>query len=119
MPCIGSSALSSLAEAGKSVHDGVIRSGLLQGLSAEVSVATNSRNGNKGGKAMREKITRIVSDWSGEPIPEKEAWQLSLRAPDGRTGLFVADLTEQEANELKARGGEQQRRRGRAPKGAA
>jgi hypothetical protein len=68
----------------------------------------------------RKTITVTTSDWSGKEIPdEKEAWQLTLRSGDGRKRLWIADLTDAEANELKERGGREQTRRGRKPKGSA
>lgn len=66
---------------------------------------------------MKETITRVRSDWSGEEITdEKEAWTLTLRSGDGRKRMWIADLTDDEANELKARGGREQARRGRRPR---
>jgi hypothetical protein len=66
---------------------------------------------------MRETITRVRSDWSGEVIAdEKEAVRLTLTPGDGRKRPFVADLTEAEAKELMARGGKEVPRRGRKPK---
>jgi hypothetical protein len=65
----------------------------------------------------RKTITVTTSDWSGKEIPdEKEAWQLTLTSGDGRKALWTADLTEAEANELKARDGREQKRRGRKPR---
>jgi hypothetical protein len=66
---------------------------------------------------LRETITRVRSDWSGDVIAdEKDAVRLTLTPGDGRKRPFVADLTEAEAEELKARGGREVPRRGRKPK---
>jgi len=65
----------------------------------------------------RETITITTSDWSGERIEDpKDAWTLMLRSGDGRRRLWVADLTNSEAEELKKRGGREQAARGRRPK---
>jgi hypothetical protein len=65
----------------------------------------------------RKTITITTSDWSGKEITdEKEAWQLTLKSGDGRKRIWIADLTDAEANELKAKGGREQSRRGRRPR---
>jgi hypothetical protein len=64
----------------------------------------------------RKTVTITTSDWSGTEIPdEKQAWTLTLTSGDGRKALWVADLTDGEATELKKRGGREQKRRGRKP----
>jgi len=65
----------------------------------------------------RKTVTITTSDWSGTEIPdEKQAWQLTLTSGDGRKALWVADLTDAEASDLKTRGGREQARRGRKPR---
>lgn len=61
--------------------------------------------------------TVVVSDLSGESIPEGSAATVTIRFSDARKGVYVLDVTEQEAEEL-GRNGRKQARRGRRPKGS-
>lgn len=59
-------------------------------------------------------IERVVSDISGEEIPEGEAWTMTLSPPDGRRNPIRLDVSEDEANQWASRGTEM-KRRGRRP----
>ena len=59
--------------------------------------------------------TVVVSDLSGESIPEGGAATVTIRFNDARKGVYVLDLIEQEAGDL-GKKGRKQARRGRRPK---
>jgi hypothetical protein len=61
--------------------------------------------------------TIFVSDLSGKQIEEGRGATISIRFADARKGVFVLDVTDDEAEEL-GRRGRKQARRGRRPKGA-
>jgi hypothetical protein len=61
--------------------------------------------------------TIFVSDLSGQSIPEGKSATITIRFTDARKGVYVLDVTEQEAEEL-GRQGRKQARRGRPPKTA-
>ena len=59
--------------------------------------------------------TVVVSDLSGKAIADGKAATVTIRFADARKGIYVLDLTEQEAEELGGKG-RKQARRGRRPK---
>ena len=59
--------------------------------------------------------TVVVSDLSGEAIADGKAATITIRFTDARKGMYVLDVTEQEAEELGSKG-RKQARRGRRPK---
>jgi hypothetical protein len=59
--------------------------------------------------------TVVVSDLSGEAIADAQAATITIRFADARKGIYVLDVTEQEAEELGSKG-RKQARRGRRPK---
>jgi len=61
--------------------------------------------------------TVFVSDLSGAAIADGKAATITIRFSDARKGTYVLDVTEQEAEELGAKG-RKQARRGRPPKTA-
>jgi hypothetical protein len=54
--------------------------------------------------------TLLVSDLSGEEIPEGAAATITIRFADARKGTVVLDVTEEEAEALGAKGRRQARR---------
>lgn len=66
----------------------------------------------------RQIIERVVSDLSGQPVPDGEAWTMVLTPPDRRRNTYKLDLSEAEAAEFVTKGVEQ-KRRGRKPKAAS
>ena len=61
------------------------------------------------------KKTVLVSDLSGEEIPEGKGATIRITFNDARKGVRELDVTDDEAENL---GGRQVRRRGRRPRGA-
>lgn len=59
--------------------------------------------------------TLLVSDQSGQEIPEGKGATVTIKFADARKGVKVLDLTDAEADKL---GGRAAKRRGRRPKGA-
>jgi hypothetical protein len=59
--------------------------------------------------------TVFVSDLSGKQIPEGRAAQITIKFSDARKGIYILDVTDEEAEEL-GRKGRKQARRGRKPK---
>ena len=59
--------------------------------------------------------TVVVSDLSGDAIEDGKAATISIRFSDARKGVYVLDVTEEEAEELGQKG-RKQARRGRRPK---
>ena len=59
----------------------------------------------------------FVSDLSGEEITEGKGAQVMIKFNDARKGTIVLDVTDQEAEEMGAKG-RKQARRGRRPKAA-
>ena len=62
----------------------------------------------------RQIIERVVSDLSGQPIPEGKAWTMTLTPPDGRRNPVRLDLSEAEVQQFLSKGTEV-KRRGRRP----
>ena len=62
------------------------------------------------------KKTVLVSDMSGEEIPEGKGATIRITFRDARKGVRELDVTDEEAERL---GGRQTARRGRRPKGAS
>jgi hypothetical protein len=65
----------------------------------------------------RNTTVTITSDLSGEPIPEAEAWVVTITPPDGRKASYRLDVTEAEAREWGTKGEEVTKKRGR-PRGS-
>ena len=63
------------------------------------------------------KKTLLVSDISGKEVSEGKGATISIRFADARKGTYVRDVTDDEAEELGAKG-RKQARRGRKPKAA-
>ena len=63
------------------------------------------------------KKTVHISDLSGQQIAEGKGATISIRFTDARKGTYVLDVTDDEAEELGAKG-RKQARRGRKPKAA-
>jgi len=61
--------------------------------------------------------TVFVSDLSGGQIEDGKGATISIRFADARKGVYVLDVTDQEAEELGQKG-RKQARRGRKPKGS-
>ncbi len=61
------------------------------------------------------KKTVVVSDLSGAAIEEGKGAVISIRFADARKGVYVLDVTDDEAEEI-GRKGRRQARRGRRPK---
>jgi hypothetical protein len=59
--------------------------------------------------------TVLVSDLSGEEIPEGKGATVTISFRDARKGTIVLDLTESEAEQMGAKG-RRQAKRGRRPK---
>ena len=59
--------------------------------------------------------TVFVSDLSGGAIEDGKGATISIRFADARKGVYVLDVTDEEAEEL-GRRGRRQARRGRRPK---
>ena len=57
----------------------------------------------------------LVSDLSGEEIPDGKGATIRITFRDARKGVRELDVTDEEAERL---GGRQARRRGRRPRGA-
>ena len=57
----------------------------------------------------------VVSDLSGKEIDEGNAATITIKFGDARKGIYVLDVTEDEAEDL-GRKGRRQARRGRRPK---
>jgi len=57
---------------------------------------------------------KVVSDLSGQEIPDGKAWTMTLTPPDGRRNPVRLDISEAEARQWLARGTEV-KRRGRKP----
>jgi hypothetical protein len=70
----------------------------------------------EGGLKMA-RTTVLVSDLSGRPIPEGKAATITIAFTDARKGVYVLDLSEEEAEELGSKG-RKQARRGRPRKSA-
>jgi hypothetical protein len=62
--------------------------------------------------------TVLVSDLSGSEVEEGKAATITIKFADARKGIYVLDVTENEAEEL-GRKGRRQARRGRRPRQAA
>lgn len=65
-------------------------------------------------KMARQLIERVVSDLSGQPIPEGQAWTMTLTPPDRRRNPVRLDISEAEARQFASKGTEI-KRRGRRP----
>lgn len=63
------------------------------------------------------RVTRFVSDLSGDEIPEGQAATIRITHEDRRRPTYELDVTAEEAAEL-GRKGKQVARRGRKPKAA-
>jgi hypothetical protein len=63
------------------------------------------------------KKTIHLSDLSGKEVAEGKGATISIKFADARKGAYVLDVTEDEAEELGAKG-RKQARRGRRPKSA-
>jgi hypothetical protein len=61
------------------------------------------------------KKTILVSDLSGDEIPEGEGAQVTIKFNDARKGTIVLDVTDSEAEQM-GKKGRKQPRRGRRPK---
>jgi hypothetical protein len=61
------------------------------------------------------KKTVHISDLSGKEITEGRGATISIKFADARKGTYVLDVTDEEAEELGAKG-RKQARRGRRPK---
>jgi hypothetical protein len=61
--------------------------------------------------------TVVVSDLSGSTIDAGKGATITIRYGDARKGVTVLDVTDQEADEIGAKG-RKQARRGRRPKSA-
>ena len=59
--------------------------------------------------------TILVSDLSGEEIPDGKGATVTIRFRDARKGAITLDVTDSEAEQLGAKG-RRQARRGRKPK---
>jgi len=57
----------------------------------------------------------VVSDLSGKEIDEGNAATITIKFADARKGIYVLDVTDDEAEDL-GRKGRKQARRGRRPK---
>jgi hypothetical protein len=64
------------------------------------------------------KKTIHISDLSGKEVPDGKGATISIKFTDARKGMYVLDVTDDEAEELGQKG-RKQGRRGRKPKGAA
>jgi hypothetical protein len=64
------------------------------------------------------KKTVLVSDLSGEEIPDGKGATVSIRFNDARRGMLVLDVTDEEAETMGAKG-RRQARRGRRPRAAS
>ncbi len=64
------------------------------------------------------KRTVLISDLSGDPIPDGKGATIRISYGDARKGTAVLDVLDEEADEL-ARKGRKQARRGRKPRTAA
>lgn len=62
--------------------------------------------------------TVLVSDLSGEEIPDGKGATVAINFRDARKGTIVLDVTDSEAEQLGAKG-RKQGRRGRRPKGVS
>jgi hypothetical protein len=62
--------------------------------------------------------TILISDLSGEEIPEGKGATVTITFTDARKGTIVLDLTDPEAEKLGAQG-RRQARRGRKPGGGS
>ena len=62
----------------------------------------------------RQTMTVVVSDLSGEQVPEDQAWEMVLSPPDGRRNKVRLDVAEGEIQEFLSKGNEV-KRRGRRP----
>jgi len=58
----------------------------------------------------RKVVETVVSDLSGQTIPEGQVWVMELSSEDGRKNKFRLDLSEAEAQEFTAKGTEIKRR---------
>jgi hypothetical protein len=63
------------------------------------------------------KKTIHISDLSGKEVPEGKGATITVRFEDARKGIYILDVTDQEAEELGQKG-RKQARRGRKPKAA-
>jgi hypothetical protein len=61
----------------------------------------------------------LVSDLSGEPIPDGKGATIRVTYKDARRGSFEADVTDAEAESFVKTGARPVARRGRRPKAAA
>jgi hypothetical protein len=59
--------------------------------------------------------TVLVSDLSGEEIPDGEGATVTVKFVDARRGTIVMDVTNEEGQEI-GKNGRKQARRGRPPK---
>ena len=64
------------------------------------------------------KKTIHISDLSGKEVPDGKGATISIKFTDARKGMYVLDVTDQEAEDLGQKG-RKQARRGRKPKAAA
>ena len=64
------------------------------------------------------KKTIHISDLSGNEVPEGKGATITIRFADARKGIYLLDVTDDEAEELGQKG-RKQARRGRKPKAAA
>jgi hypothetical protein len=64
------------------------------------------------------KKTIHISDLSGKEVPDGKGATISIKFTDARKGMYVLDVTDDEAEELGQKG-RKQGRRGRKPKAAA
>jgi hypothetical protein len=63
------------------------------------------------------KKTIHISDLSGKEVPDGKGATISIKFTDARKGMYVLDVTDDEAEELGQKG-RKQGRRGRKPKAA-
>jgi hypothetical protein len=83
-------------------------------LSEMVRSASNRRSAEKGVPVGTKTVTMYVSDLDQSEIPAGQAYQLSIRHPDGSTQQL--DISEQNYRDLKLAGvGKTLKKRGRKP----
>jgi hypothetical protein len=79
-----------------------------------VRLASNRRSAEKGVPVGTKTVTMYVSDLDQSEIPAGQAYQLSIRHPDGSTQQL--DISEQNYRDLKLAGvGKTLKKRGRKP----
>jgi hypothetical protein len=84
-------------------------------LSEMVRSASNRRSAEKGVRVGTKTVTMYVSDLDQSEIPAGQAYQLSIRHPDGSTQQI--DISEQNYRDLRLAGvGKTLKKRGRKPR---